>query len=142
MGFFRFLFILLFIVVLSVLAFVNNDLVGIDLWPFYLQITISLSVLIVALVFFGFLFGKIDSWFAYSPLRSALRAQRKQNKKLNAEQQKLAEKVEGLRENLENMGNQENNQQKPEKKSRFAAFRNKLSSVFKRKPKQEDFWCL
>ncbi|MBO7555899.1 MAG: LapA family protein [Alphaproteobacteria bacterium] len=142
MGFFRFLFIVAFVVVVAVFAFVNNDLLSLDPWPFNAEVTISLSVLIVALVLWGFLFGKIDSWFAYSPLRSELRVQRRQNKKLNAEQQKLAEKVEGLRENLENMGSSETSQPVPEKKSKFAGFKSKISSIFKRKPKQEDFWCL
>ena len=142
MGFIRFLLILVWIAALAVLAFVNNDLVNIDLWPFYVEITISLSVLIVALVLLGFLVAKIDSWFAYSPLRSELRAQRKKNKKLNEEQQKLAEKVEGLRENLENATAAEPSQISAEKKSKFANLKNKLSSLFKRKTKQEDFWCL
>jgi cell division protein FtsB len=142
MGFFRFLFIVAFVVVVAVFAFVNNDLLTLDPWPFNAEVTISMSVLTVALVFLGFLFGKIDSWFAYSPVRSELRAQRRQNKKLNAEQQKLAEKVEGLRENLENINSAETPQPSPEKKSKFAGFKNKISSVFKRKPKQEDFWCL
>lgn len=142
MGFLRFLFLLILIVSVAVFAFVNNDLVSLDPWPFYADVTISLSVLIVALVFLGYLFGKIDSWFAYSPLRSALRAQRKQNKKLNAEQQKLAEKVEGLRENLENISGTEVAQPVSNKKPLFANLKNKLSSIFKRKNKQEDFWCL
>ena len=139
MSFLRFLLFLPVLVALAVLAFVNNEMVTIDLWPFYIKITISVSVLVVALSFFVFLYAKIDSWLAYSRLRSELRAQKRQNKKLNVEQKKLVEEVEGLRENIDSVTPIA---PKKEKEGKFSALKAKISSWFARKPKEDDFWCL
>ena len=139
MSFLRFILFLPILVALADLAFVNNDMVTIDLWPFYVKITISVSVLIIALSLFIFLYAKIDSWLAYSRLRSELRAQKRQNKKLNVEQKKLVEEVEGLRENIESVTPIVT---KKEDDGKLAVLKAKVASWFKRKPKEEDFWCL
>ena len=138
MSFLRFILFLPILVVLADLAFVNNELVTIDLWPFYIKITISVSVLIIALSLFIFLYAKIDSWLAYSRLRSELRAQKRQNKKLNVEQKKLVEEVEGLRENIDSVTPIVKNKEE----GKWSAFKTKVSSWFKSKPKDDDFWCL
>lgn len=88
------------LVVLVVFAFINNDLATFDLWPFYVKIDVSLSVAIVFLFAAGFFFGTLFSWLSYLP---RLRAEKKQNKKLNKAQQKLAEKVSGLQDNINTM---------------------------------------
>ena len=142
MRFLRFVIFIPLVIAIAVIAFMNNDMVSINLWPFYINITASLSIVIIALVFFGYLFGKIDSWLAYSPLRSALRSQKRQNKKLNAEQQKLVEKVEGLKENLSNIRSDSPSAPVTNKASAFSRIKQKVSGLFKRKPKQNDFWCL
>ncbi|MBP5352799.1 MAG: LapA family protein [Alphaproteobacteria bacterium] len=56
---------------------------------------------------YGYIFARVDSWFAYYPLRRALRQQRKQNKALNKEQAKLNATVNGLKQNI--VGLQEKN---------------------------------
>lgn len=142
MSFFRFIIGLILVVVIAVLAVMNSDVVVINLWPFYIDIKAKMSVVIIALVLVGYIAGKFDTWAAYSPLRSALRAQRRQNKKLNVEKQKLVEKVEGLNENIENLKHAEPTAISEPKVSKTVKFRQKLSSMFKKKPKQEDFWCL
>ncbi len=96
MSFIKMLIGLPLIIVVLIFAFVNNDLVSFNLWPFYIEITVSQSVAIVFLLFFGFIWGKFDSWLSYSPVRRALRQQKKTNKKLNKEQLKLSEKVSDL----------------------------------------------
>lgn len=119
MGFIRMLIGLPIIIVILIFAFVNNDLATFNLWPFYIEITISLSVAIVAFILFGFLLGKFSSWMGYAPLRAQLRKQKKQNKKLSKEQQKLNEKVSGLQENLENLKASETKEPKISFKERF-----------------------
>ena len=101
MGFIKLLIGLPLVVVILVFAFVNNDLATFNLWPFYVEITVSQSVAIVSFVVFGYILGKVSSWMSYAPVRAQLRKQKKENKKLNKEQQKLTEKVSGLQENLE-----------------------------------------
>lgn len=130
MGFFRMLLGLLVIVVVGVFAFVNNDLATFNLWPFYLEITVSLSVAIVFFIVFGFILGKFFSWMAYAPVRKALRKQKKQNKKLSKEQQKLVKEMEGLHENLETFKEKEAKMPKP-------PFKERLKNLFKRKDKAE-----
>ena len=143
MSFLRCIIGILLVISVAVLAFMNNQMVDANLWPFYINITVSLSVVIVVLVLCGFLFGKIDSWLAYSPLRSALRNQKRQNKKLNAEQQKLVEKVEGLKENLHNINTASPlSVQQAKEPGRLARIKQKLLRLIKKKPTQDDFWCL
>ena len=101
MGFIKMLIGLPLLVVILVFAFVNNDLAVFNLWPFYIEITVSLSV---AIVF---------SWMSYAPVRKALRSQRKQNRKLSKEQQKLVKEMENLHENLESYKEQEVKTSKP-----------------------------
>lgn len=129
MGFIKMLIGLPLIIVILVFAFVNNDLATFELWPFGIEITVSLSVAVVFFILFGFFWGKIDSWMSYAPLRKALRVQKKQNKKLNKEQQKLAKEVEGLHENINTLKEQEAKLPKP-------SFKERLSRLFRRKDKE------
>ena len=91
------------VIVILIFAFVNNDLVEFNFWPFYIEITVSQSVAIVILVLLGFLLGKLDSWLSYSPLRAALRREKKENKKLNKAHLKLTEQVSDLQDNIVNL---------------------------------------
>ena len=143
MSFFKLIIGLPLIIIIAVIAFMNNEMVTINLWPFYIEITATLSVVIIFLALFGYIIGKLDSWVSYAPLRLALRNQLRQNKKLNAEQQRLVEKVEGLKENLENIKtNEPANAQPVEKANLSYKLKQKFSGLFKSKPKQDDFWCL
>ncbi|MBQ8785417.1 MAG: LapA family protein [Alphaproteobacteria bacterium] len=127
------------VIIICVIAFMNNQTVTLNLWPFSFNITASLSVVIIFLVLLGYIIGKIGSWMTYAPVRMALRNQQRQNRKLNAEQQKLVEKVEGLKENLENIKASE---PAAPKESGLDKLKQQFSGLFKRKPKQDDFWCL
>lgn len=126
MGLIRMLIGLPIIIVILVFAFVNNDLATFNLWPFYIEITISLSVAIVAFIVFGFILGKLSSWMGYAPLRAQLRKQKKENKKLSKEQQKLSETVNGLKENLETL-------KAVDPKASKTSLKDKFKTVFKRK---------
>ena len=101
MGFIKMLIGLPILIIILIFAFVNNDLATFNLWPFYFEITVSQSVAIVFFILLGFLLGLLWMWLSYAPVRKALRLQKKQNKKLNKEQRKLAEQVSGLQTNLE-----------------------------------------
>ena len=103
MGFIKALIGIPFILVVLIFAFVNNDMANFSLWPTGIEITISLSVAIVFLVFVGYLAGWLSTWMSYAPVRRALRDQKKQNKKLCKEQEKLAKEVEGLHGNIETL---------------------------------------
>lgn len=125
MGFIKWLIGLPLLLVILIFAFVNNDLATFNLWPFYIEITVSLSVAIVFFIVFGFFFGHLYSWMSYAPVRKALRKQKKQNKKLSKEQLKLVKEMEGLHTNLETM----------EAKLPKIGFKQRFKNIFKRKPK-------
>ncbi len=130
MGFIKMLIGLPLLVVIVVFAFVNNDLATFSLWPFNLEITVSLSVAVVFLILFGFLIGEFFAWLSYAPLRKALRVQKKQNRRLSKEQEKLAREMETLHENISKAAATE--PQVPQ-----TSFREKLKNFFTRKNKSE-----
>lgn len=100
MGFLKLLIGLPILVVILIFAFVNNDLATFSLWPFYIEITVSLSVAIVFLLTLGFVLGSFFSWLSYAPVRSALRKQKRKNKQLSKEHLKLSKEVEDLHTNI------------------------------------------
>ena len=103
MSFLKMLIGLPIIIIILIFAFVNNDLATFSFWPFYLEITVSQSVATVFFIILGFILGKMDSWVSYSPLRRALRQQKKENKKLNKEHVKLTEQVTSLQGDIVNL---------------------------------------
>lgn len=107
MNFIRRLIEIPLIIIVIIFAVVNNDFATFTLKPFNVDITISLSVLILVLFFSGYLLGRLDAFVNYAPLRSQLRRQKKANKALNKEHEKLHEKVSTLQENLEQIKNKE-----------------------------------
>ena len=131
MGFIKLLIGLPLVVVILVFAFVNNDLATFNLWPFYVEITVSQSVAIVSFVVFGYILGKVSSSMSYAPVRAQLRKQKKENKKLNKEQQKLTEKVSGLQENLETLKTQTAEILPPK-----PTLKDMMKNIFKRKEKE------
>ena len=62
MNFLKLIIGLPLIIAIAVIAFMNNEMVSINLWPFYIDITASLSVVIIVLTLFGYIVGKLDSW--------------------------------------------------------------------------------
>lgn len=114
------------LVALLVFAFVNNDFATFSFWPFYLEITISLSVAILFLFLAGFMFGSFFTWLSYAP---ALHSEKRQNKKLAKNQKKLTEKVSTLKEDVTDLKKQ-------------IPFKERFKNFFKRKPQEkiEERW--
>ena len=129
MGFLKMLIGLPLLAVIVVFAFVNNDLVNFSLWPFYIEITVSLSVAIVFFILVGFIIGWFFTWLSYSPVRSALRLQKKQNKKLNKEQQKLTKEMEDLHVNLASLKELEAQKPKPSFSAKFRGLFSRSSNA-------------
>ena len=77
MNFIRRLIEIPLVIIVIIFAVVNNDFATFTLKPFNVDITISLSVLILILFFAGYLLGRLDSFVANSPLRSQLKAHKK-----------------------------------------------------------------
>lgn len=126
MGFIKMLVGLPILIIILIFAFVNNDLATFNLWPFYFEITVSLSVAVVFFILLGFVLGLAWMWMSYAPVRKALRQQKKKNKKLSKEQRKLVEKVSGLQSNLETIKAVEATKPKP-------SIKEKLKAAFARK---------
>lgn len=61
----------------------------------------KLETVLAVFFIFGYILGRISAWFGYSPIRRALRMQRKANRALNKEQAKLTETVSGLKQDIE-----------------------------------------
>ena len=73
------------------------------------------KLVLVIFLIYGYIVGRIDAWFGYSPLRRDLRRQKKANKALNKEQAKLNETVSGLKHDI--AGLQEKANQEMQNKS-------------------------
>ncbi len=100
MGFIKLIINLPLLVAVLVFAFVNNDLATFNLWPFYIEVTVSLSVAIVFFITLGFIWGRLLSWLSNAPTRAALRKQTRKNQKLHKEHQMLSKEVEDLHSNI------------------------------------------
>ena len=103
MGFIKFVIGLPLFVLLLVFAFTNNDFITLNIWPTDIEIITSLSVAIPFFVILGYVIGWLFTWMSYFPVRSALRAHKKQNKKLSKEQEKLVKEVEDLHGDIASM---------------------------------------
>lgn len=144
MGFIRMIIGLPLIIIIAVFAFMNNELVNFDFWPFTFKVTVSQSMAIIFFIVLGYIIGKVDSWMSYSSMRKALRCQVKQNKKLSAQQQKLSEKVQGLQGAIESSKTTINNTHDESSVSTaIAGAKDKVLNLFNRKKddvKQDDSW--
>ena len=103
MLFFKILIGLPLITVLLVFAFVNNETATFSRWPTDIEVTVSQSVIITLIYTLGYIAGWFSAWLSYSPIRRALRNQKKQNRKMSKEQEKLTKEVEGLRDNIDEL---------------------------------------
>ena len=122
MNFIRHLIEITLILVVIIFAVINNDFATFNIKPFNLDITVSLSVLILVLFFAGYLLGRLDAFVANAPLRAQLRHQKKANKALNKEHEKLHEKFSSLQENFEVLKHQEPQAPKIPFKEKVAGF--------------------
>lgn len=122
MNFIRHLIEIPLILVVIIFAVINNDFATFNIKPFNLDITVSLSVLILVLFFAGYLLGRLDAFVANAPLRAQLRLQKKANKALNKEHEKLHEKFSSLQENFEVLKHQEPKAPKVPFKEKVAGF--------------------
>lgn len=122
MNFIRHLIEIPLILVVIIFAVINNDFATFNIKPFNLDITVSLSVLILVLFFAGYLLGRLDAFVANAPLRAQLRIQKKANKALNKEHEKLHEQFSSLQENFEVLKHQEPQAPKIPFKEKVAGF--------------------
>lgn len=122
MNFIRRLIEIPLIIIVIIFAVINNDFATFTLKPFNMDITVSLSVLILVLFFSGYLLGRLDAFVSYAPLRKQLRHQKKANRALNKEHAKLHEKVSTLQENLEQIKNKEPEEPSVPLKERLSQF--------------------
>mgnify|MGYP002706339899 FL=1 len=81
-------------------AQVSGDKLVFSLWPFENEMQVNTKLLLFIFVLYGYLWGKINSWFGMAPMRKELKQQKKANKALNKEQEKLNETVSGLKQNI------------------------------------------
>ena len=112
-------------------ANVENQVFSFELWPLDTVVQVNAKLTLCAFILFGFIWAKINSWFAYAPIRRALYAQKKANKVLNKEQEKLNKTVDGLQKDI--VGLQEKAKQQEElaiKNNPKADKSHKFSSFF------------
>lgn len=97
----KFLYYLIIIpfVVAVIWAVISAESEGIH-FPYGPEEGFKTQYVLVVFLFAGYLLGRIGAWFGYSPLRRALRLQRRTNKALNKEQVKLNETVTGLKKDI------------------------------------------
>ena len=81
-------------------AQVSEDKFVMSLWPLDSEMHINTKLVLFIFLTYGFVWGKINSWFGAAPVRKELKLQRKTNKALNKEQEKLNETVRGLKQNI------------------------------------------
>ena len=79
----------------------SADGVSFMLWPQEQSVNkwnVQLVLLVVLL--YGYIGGRIGAWFAQAPIRSELKKQLKANKVLSKEQNELNKTVNGLKQNV------------------------------------------
>jgi len=124
MNFIRSLIEIPIFVLIIILAVVNDDFTKFSFKPFDLQVTVSLSVLILALFFIGYFIGRLDGYVAGAPLRAKLRENKKAHKALNKEHEKLTSNFSHLQEDFQRI----KASALPEPKE---SLKSKLSNIFK-----------
>ncbi|MDO4161505.1 MAG: hypothetical protein Q4D80_00675 [Pseudomonadota bacterium] len=81
-------------------AQIADDGLVFSLWPLESEVLVNTRLLLFVFLVYGYLWGKVNSWFSAAPMRRELRLQRKTNKALNKEHEKLNETVSGLKQNI------------------------------------------
>lgn len=99
-----------------------------SLWPLDSEIHVNTKLLLLCFLLYGYVWGKINSWFGAMPMRRELKMQRKTNKALNKEQEKLNETVSGLKQNIAGL---QEMQAKAQAEAKQTADQNKPAGKFK-----------
>lgn len=99
-----------------------------SLWPLDSEVHVNTKLLLLSFLLYGYVWGKINSWFAAIPVRRELKIQRKTNKALNKEQEKLNETVSGLKQNIAGL---QEMQAKAQTEAKLAAAQNKPAGKFR-----------
>ena len=98
-----FLYYVLVLPIVAVIAWllygVETSAEGISFYP-YTYDCINPQVVLFVFLIVGYLIGKLNSFFNYLPIRRDLRMQRKANKELNQEHEKLNTTVIGLKQDI------------------------------------------
>lgn len=107
---------------------VEENGITLSLWPLDSDVHANTALVLCCFMLYGFLWGKINSWFAYSSVRRDLRQQRRANKDLNKEQEKLNETVSGLKQNIQGLMEQSKSQTPTDKPAKVS-FWQKIKGV-------------
>lgn len=109
---------------------------GISFLP-WSEYCLNTNVVLTVFLLYGYTFGRINSWFMYAPLRRELRKQKKSNKTLNLEHEKLNKTVSNLKQDIVDL-------QEKARKENLLSQPDKTPSIFQRwlaafkKNKKED----
>ncbi|MBP5215231.1 MAG: LapA family protein [Alphaproteobacteria bacterium] len=113
--------------------------IGFSLWPAEDDVkrilTLHTKPVLFICLLFGYLLGRLDAWFSYASLRAELRHQRKTNKELNKEQDKLNQTVSGLKHDI--IGLQEKALKEIVAPKASDGTKSKWWSIFKKKSSSE-----
>lgn len=108
------------LLVIAVAAVLTADPEGTGIPCTWYDEKLDTKTVLVIFLLYGYTAGRLGAWFGYSPLRSDLRRQKKANKVLNKEQEKLNETVSGLKQDIERAKAEQTVQPAaPEKKKSF-----------------------
>jgi cell division protein FtsB len=82
----------------------SADGVAFVLWPEdKMNISWNIRPVLLVVLLYGYIGGRVGSWFAQAPLRRELRQQKKTNKALTKEQNELNKTVSGLKQNVSDL---------------------------------------
>lgn len=96
MNFIRSLIEIPVILLVIILAIINDGYVTFSFKSLGLNVTVAVSLLIVVLFLIGYLIGRMDGYVANAPLRAKLRENQKATKILSKEHEKLGKEHEKL----------------------------------------------
>ncbi len=131
MNFLRTLIEIPVILIVIVLAVVNDTMVSFSLKFLGFNVSISLSLLILALFFIGYFIGRLDGYIANAPLRSKLSESQKAAKILNKEHQKLGKEHEKLNEHFSHLKEDLEQLKVSSIQEPKVSFKTKLANFFK-----------
>lgn len=124
-------------------AQVGEDGLVFSLWPLESEVHVNTKLLLFSFLLYGYVWGKINSWFDAAPMRRELKIQRKTNKALNKEHEKLNETVSGLKQNIAGLQEQHAKAQaeaqqiaKHAKTNKIKTWLSNIKSKFSRKDNQ------
>ena len=130
MNFIRSLIDIPVLILVIVLAVVNDESTKFIFRSFDIKITITVSALILVLFFTGYFVGRLDGYVANAPLRLKLREHKKANKVLNKEHEKLNKEHEKLSSNFSHL-KEDFQQLKIAKPEQTKSFKERFANFFK-----------